>query len=132
MKNYASQARATYVNKVLSFIDVAQIAPLKVVINSGNGAAGPTADAIITSLKEKGAPIEFIRVNHNPDNKFPNGIPNPLLLENHAATADVVIRENADLGVAFDGDFDRCFLFDDTGSFILMENTSSASWQLYS
>lgn len=118
LQNYASEARAKYVDRVLGFIDIAQLAPLKVVINSGNGAAGPTADAIVNCLKDKGAPIEFIHVNHRPDSTFPNGIPNPLLPENHAATADVVLHEGADLGVAFDGDFDRCFLFDHVGRFI--------------
>ena len=66
----------------------------------------------------EGAPLEFIRVHHEPDYTFPNGIPNPLLVENRPATSDVVRREEADLGVAFDGDFDRCFLFDETGGFI--------------
>jgi phosphomannomutase len=91
---------------------------LKLVVNSGNGAAGPTFDAIAERLLELGAPLEFIRVHHVPDTTFPNGIPNPLLPENHAATADVVKAEGADFGVAFDGDFDRCFFFDETGQFV--------------
>jgi phosphomannomutase len=62
--------------------------------------------------------LEFIRVHHTPDATFPNGIPNPLLPENHPATADVVKAESADFGVAFDGDFDRCFFFDETGQFV--------------
>ena len=65
-----------------------------------------------------GAPLEFVRVHHAPDAAFPNGIPNPLLPENHSATADVVKAEKADFGVAFDGDFDRCFFFDETGQFV--------------
>jgi phosphomannomutase len=65
-----------------------------------------------------GAPLEFIRVHHTPDTTFPNGIPNPLLPQNHSATADVVNAETADFGVAFDGDFDRCFFFDETGQFV--------------
>ena len=84
----------------------------------GNGAAGPTFDAIATALGYKTPNIEFIRVHHQPEHTFPNGIPNPLLPENHAATADVVVAENANLGVAFDGDFDRCFFFDERGQFI--------------
>ena len=87
-------------------------------MNSGNGAAGPTFDAVATRLLELGAPLEFIRVHHTPDATFPNGIPNPLLPKNHPATADVVKAENADFGVAFDGDFDRCFFFDETGQFV--------------
>lgn len=117
-KNVAAQSRAAYVDRVLSFVDVAQLAPMKIVINSGNGAAGPTVDAIIDRLIAQGAPVEFVRVHHTPDITFPNGIPNPILLENHAATAAVVVREAADLGVAFDGDFDRCFLFDNSGRFV--------------
>ncbi len=114
----AAKARAKYLDRVLGFVDVAQLETMKIVINSGNGAAGPTVDAIIKRLAEQGAPIEFIRVHHEPDNTFPNGIPNPLLPQNHKATADVVLREGADLGVAFDGDFDRCFFFDEAGQFV--------------
>lgn len=114
----ASEARERYVERVLSFIDIEKIKPLKIVINSGNGAAGPTFDKIADALQKQGAPLEFIRVNHEPDDTFPNGIPNPLLVENRPATADVVISEKADIGVAFDGDFDRCFFFDEAGAFI--------------
>jgi phosphomannomutase len=116
-----AEARAKYVERVLSFVDPTTLAPLRIVINSGNGAAGPTVDAIIDRLAKQGTPIEFIRVHHYPNSKFPNGIPNPLLPENHAATADVVLREGADIGVAFDGDFDRCFFFDGVGRFVPSE-----------
>lgn len=116
--DYAVDARAKYLDRVLSFVDVAHLKPLRIVINSGNGAAGPTVDAIIERLERHDAPIEFIRVHHEPDNTFPNGIPNPLLEKNHKVTADVVLREKADFGVAFDGDFDRCFFFDDAGQFV--------------
>ena len=114
----ALEARQRYVERVLSFIDVAKLKPLKIVINSGNGAAGPTFDMIADALLKQKAPLEFIRVHHEPDDSFPNGIPNPLITENRPATANVVISEKADIGVAFDGDFDRCFFFDETGTFI--------------
>ena len=114
----SAEARKAYVDCVLNFIDVEALRPLKVVMNSGNGAAGPTFDAVALRLLELGAPLEFIRVHHTPDATFPNGIPNPLLPKNHPATADVVKAENADFGVAFDGDFDRCFFFDETGQFV--------------
>ena len=116
--NRAEMARAAYVQKLLSFVNSSELQPLKIVVNSGNGAAGPTFDALVKGLTDAGVSAEFIRVHHDPDPSFPNGIPNPLLPENHAATADVVLREGADFGVAFDGDFDRCFLFDETGAFV--------------
>ena len=117
-RDVAGTAREKYAERVLGFVDVATLAPLKIVINSGNGAAGPTVDALIHRLAAQGAPIDVVRVHHEPNSAFPNGIPNPLLPENHAATADVVLREGADMGVAFDGDFDRCFFFDGTGRFV--------------
>jgi phosphomannomutase len=117
-RDVADAARDKYVDRVLGFVDVATLAPLKIVINSGNGAAGPTVDALIDRLAAQGAPLDVIRVHHDPDSTFPNGIPNPLLPENRAATADVVLREGADMGVAFDGDFDRCFFFDGAGRFV--------------
>ena len=111
-------ARQAYVERVLSFVNLPALRPLKIVVNSGNGAAGPSFDAIAERLGGSGAPLEFVRVHHTPDATFPNGIPNPLLPENHAATADVVLSEGADFGVAFDGDFDRCFFFDEAGQFV--------------
>ena len=114
----SKEARRAYVDRVLSFVDVKALRPLKIVVNSGNGAAAPTFDAIAERLLELGASLEFNCVHHMPDATFPNGIPNPLLPENHAATADVVKAEGADFGVAFDGDFDRCFFFDETGQFV--------------
>ena len=116
--NCEVKARANYVDRILEFVDVAVLKPLKIVINSGNGAAGPTFDAIAAALAEAGAPLDFIRVHHDPDAGFPNGIPNPLLPQNHAATADVVRAAGADFGVAFDGDFDRCFFFGGDGNFV--------------
>lgn len=114
----AANARVKYVKQVASFIETSKLKPLKIVVNCGNGAAGPTFDAIAKSMLEEGAPLEFIRVHHEPDDTFPNGIPNPLIVENRPATANAVVSEGADLGVAFDGDFDRCFFFDETGAFI--------------
>ena len=118
VKDISKEARKKYVQRLLSFLSHTNLKPLKIVVNSGNGAAGPTFDAIADELSRIGAPLEFIRVHHEPDHTFPNGIPNPLLPENYAATGDLVKRGGADFGVAFDGDFDRCFFFDASGEFI--------------
>lgn len=112
------EARNAYADKVMSFITPAVLRPLKVVVNCGNGAAGPAYAALKSQLSALGAPLEFVDVFAEPDATFPNGIPNPLLPENQPATRDVVLAHSADLGVAFDGDFDRCFFFDETGAFI--------------
>lgn len=114
----APETRVAYVDRVLSFIDIAALRPLKVLVNAGNGTAGPTFDAIAGALAEKGAPLEFIRLHHDPDGSFPNGIPNPLLPENQPVTAAAVVAAGADMGVAWDGDFDRCFFFDHQGRFV--------------
>jgi phosphomannomutase len=111
-------ARAAYVEKILGFVNCPSLKPLKSVINSGNGAAGPTLDVINKKLEEMSVKTNFVFVHHDPDPTFPNGIPNPLLTENRSSTVDAVIAEKADFGVAFDGDFDRCFFFDHLGSFI--------------
>jgi len=116
--NRSRDAREKYVTRVLSLVDVTALRPLKIVVNSGNGAAGPTFDVIASRLAEMGAPLGFVRVHHTPDPTFPNGIPNPLLPENQSVTSDVVKEVGADFGVAFDGDFDRCFLFDGDGQFV--------------
>lgn len=102
-----------YLQHLLCYIDVSQLRPLKIVANAGNGCAGPIIDAL-----EKVLPFKFIKVYHQPDGTFPHGIPNPLLPENREATAAIVREVGADLGIAWDGDFDRCFLFDETGSFV--------------
>lgn len=107
-----------YVQHLLSYISLANITPLKLVVNAGNGAAGHAIDAIEREFREHGVPVEFIKVHHQPDGSFPNGIPNPLLPQNRASTANAVLKHKADMGIAWDGDFDRCFLFDEQGRFI--------------
>lgn len=92
--------------------------PLKLAVNSGNGAAGHVIDEIERRFKALSVPVEFIKVHHMADGNFPNGIPNPLLPECRQDTADAVKAYGVDMGIAFDGDFDRCFLFDETGGFI--------------
>lgn len=107
-----------YIDHLLGYLDAATLKPLKLVVNAGNGAAGHVIDALEQRFHALNAKVEFIKVHHNPDGTFPNGIPNPILPENRAATADVVKAHNADMGIAWDGDFDRCFLFDENGDFI--------------
>jgi phosphomannomutase len=113
-----SGVRAAYVARVLSFVDVAALPTMTVLVNAGNGAAGPTFDAIAAELEARGAALRFVRLHHAPDGSFPNGIPNPLLPENRPVTAEAVVAAGAGMGVAFDGDFDRCFFFDHAGRFI--------------
>lgn len=108
-----------YVDKVLSYIDFSNFSrPMRLVVNSGNGAAGHVIDAVEARFKAANVEIEFVKVHHTPDGHFPNGIPNPLLPECRQDTTDAVISSQADMGIAFDGDFDRCFLFDNKGQFI--------------
>ncbi len=102
-----------YIAHLLSYVDVAKLKPLKIVVNAGNGGAGLIVDQLEGSL-----PFEFIKVHHEPDGHFPNGIPNPMLEENRASTIAAIHAHKADLGVAWDGDFDRCFLFDERGGFV--------------
>ncbi len=113
-----ADCRAAYVERVLGFVDMAALRPLHILVNAGNGTAGPTFDAIADTLTTKGAPLRFTRLHHAPDGTFPNGIPNPLLPENQPVTGRAVVAAGADMGVAWDGDFDRCFLFDHRGAFI--------------
>jgi phosphomannomutase len=110
--------RQKYLDHLLSYIDRSKLKaagapPLKVVVNAGNGGAGLIVDQLEPFL-----PFEFVKVNHEPDGTFPNGIPNPMIIESQAATADVVRSTGADVGLAWDGDYDRCFFFDEQGRFI--------------
>lgn len=105
--------KSRYIRHLLDYVDVSRMKPLKIVTNAGNGGAGRVVDALAPHL-----PIEFVRILHEPDGRFPNGIPNPLLPENRSATSDAVKASGADFGIAWDGDFDRCFFFDAQGRFI--------------
>ncbi len=102
-----------YIEHLLSYVDVKTLAPLKIVVNAGNGGAGPIVD-----LLEPHLPFEFIKLFHEPDGSFPNGVPNPMIEENRKVTIERLLAERADLAIAWDGDYDRCFLFDELGQFI--------------
>lgn len=102
-----------FIDNLKQFYDAKKINPFKVVVNAGNGCIGPALDAL-----EPYIPIKMIKVFHEPDSNFPNGVPNPLLPENRQPTIDALLENKADLGVAWDGDYDRCFFFDEKGNFI--------------
>ncbi len=102
-----------YVDRVLSFVDVSAIEPLRVVIDAANGMAGVMLPPVLERL-----PIEAIRCYFEPDGTFPNHEPNPLLPENREFIVERTTTEAADFGVAFDGDADRCFFVDDSGEFV--------------
>ena len=105
--------RKDYLDHLLGYIDRSKLRKLKVVVNAGNGGAGLVVDQLAPHL-----PFEFIKLNHDADGTFPNGVPNPMLEENRAATSDAIRRSGADVGLAWDGDYDRCFFFDEHGTFI--------------
>ena len=109
----AAPDKSAYIEHLLGYVEAKALRPLKLVVNAGNGGAGAIVDLLAPHL-----PFEFVRVFHEADGNFPNGIPNPLLPENRQATADAVRAHGADFGIAWDGDFDRCFFFDETGAFI--------------
>jgi len=102
-----------YIEHLRSYLDPTKLKPLRVVVNAGNGGAGLIVDQL-----EKYLPFEFVKLNHAPDGTFPNGVPNPMLEDSRASTIDAIRKHKADLGIAWDGDYDRCFLFDETGGFI--------------
>lgn len=104
---------SAYVEHLLSYVNVGALKPLKIVVDAGNGGAGRVVD-----LLEPHLPFEFIKIHHEPDGNFPNGVPNPLLPENREAAIAAVKQHGADLAIGWDGDFDRCFFFDETGAFI--------------
>ena len=121
LRDISLAARAAYVERVLAFVDAAALRPMTILVNAGNGTAGPTFDAIAEGLARKGSPLLFVRLHHLPDGRFPNGIPNPMLPENQPMTGRAVVAAGADFGVAWDGDFDRCFFFDHDGRFVAGE-----------
>ena len=105
-----------YIEHILGYIKPAELKPVKLVVNAGNGAAGHVIDAIEERFQSTGVPVQFVKIHHEPDGNFPHGIPNPLLPDGRQATVDAVLEHRADMGIAWDGDFDRCFLFDEKGS----------------
>lgn len=105
--------KTAYIEHLLGYINQAWLKPLKIVANPGNGMAGP-----VMRLLERYLPFDMVLIQEQPDGNFPNGVPNPLLPENRSATAEAVVSNHADFGIAWDGDFDRCFFFDNTGRFI--------------
>lgn len=105
--------KSAYLRRLLEYVDLTSLKPLKIVTNAGNGGAGLVIDGLQPSL-----PFEFVRLQHEPDGTFPSGIPNPLLPDSREITASAVRAHGADLGIAWDGDFDRCFFFDADGRFI--------------
>ncbi|MDC0003186.1 phosphomannomutase CpsG [Porticoccaceae bacterium] len=107
-----------YLDHLFTYIDLSNIKPMRLVMNAGNGAAGHVVDALEVRFNALNLPIELIKIFNEPDGTFPNGIPNPLLHENRAPTIDAVLEHKADMGIAWDGDFDRCFLVDEKGNFI--------------
>jgi len=110
---YPLDTSEAYVQHLLSYVDIPSLKPLKIVVDAGNGGAGRVVD-----LLESHLPFEFIKLHHEADGNFPNGVPNPLLPENRTAVIAAVREHGADLGLAWDGDFDRCFFFDEHGDFI--------------
>jgi len=112
-ERFAVDIMPEYVGHLLSYVDRPSLKPLKVVVHAGNGGAGLIVDKLEPYL-----PFQFIKVQHEPDGTFPNGVPNPMLVENHRAPVEALQRYHADCAISWDGDYDRCFLFDEMGGFI--------------
>ena len=112
-ERYAMDVMPAYIEHLLAYVNAAKLKPLKVVVHAGNGGAGLIVDKLQPFL-----PFEFIKVQHEPDGSFPNGVPNPMLVANHRAPVEALRAHRADLAVSWDGDYDRCFLFDERGEFI--------------
>lgn len=108
-----AEDKSSYISHILGYVNSQNLRPLKILVNPGNGPAGQ-----IIKLLEKELPFEFIYIQETPDGNFPNGVPNPMITENRSVTSNAVIENNTDFGIAWDGDFDRCFLFDEKGQFI--------------
>jgi phosphomannomutase len=117
-KYYPLKSSEAYIEHLLSYVDLSILKPLKIVVNAGNGGAGAIIDQLESLVDSKKLPFEFIKLHHDADGNFPNGVPNPLLTENRESTIQAVKEHDADMGVAWDGDFDRCFFFDENGDFI--------------
>jgi phosphomannomutase len=105
--------KSDYIHHLLSYVDTETLSPLKIVVNAGNGGASTIVD-----LLERNLPFELIKLHHEPDGTFPNGVPNPMIEANRQSTIDRIKDTGADLGIAWDGDYDRCFFFDEQGRFI--------------
>lgn len=111
--------KTAYIDHLMSYVDVKNLQldkPLKIIVNAGNGSAGPVLDLLIERLADTS--LDFVKLHHEPDGDFPNGIPNPMIIANRTPTVDLIKKEKADLAIAFDGDFDRCFFFDENARFI--------------
>lgn len=106
-------AEDDYIEHLLGYVDQDSLKPLAITVNAGNGGAGRVIDKL-----EKRLPFSFIKLQNEPDGSFPNGVPNPILTENRAVTEQAVKANQADMGIAWDGDYDRCFFWDENGRFI--------------
>jgi phosphomannomutase len=112
-ERFAVDIMPEYIEHLLSYVDRAKLKPLKVVVHAGNGGAGLIIDKLEPYL-----PFQFIKVQHEPDGNFPNGVPNPMLIDNHRVPVEALRKHGADCAISWDGDYDRCFFFDERGGFI--------------
>jgi phosphomannomutase/phosphomannomutase/phosphoglucomutase len=112
-ERYAVDIMPEYIAHLLTYVDRPRLKPLKIVVHAGNGGAGLIVDKLEPHL-----PFQFVKVQHEPDGNFPNGVPNPMLVDNHRAPVEALKKHGADCAISWDGDYDRCFLFDENGGFI--------------